>query len=873
MAFKLTEGHLDLTLRDAQFQARMARLDKRLSAINARMTTVSRTARRMLMGGAVVVGGAIKAYASFESQMANVSTMLDEAGMRLMPMYSRAVRQMSIDFGESTATLSRGLYDILSASVDTGKALKVLETSAKAARAGLTTTAIAADAITTILNSYQLSASRAGDVSDLLFAIVKRGKTTFAELAPRIGRVASIAATTGLALEEMGAALATMTRAGVQTDIAVTALRALLTSFIKPTSEARKAAKEFDLTLNSATLRAIGLTGVLRKLSDATAEQIAQIIPNIRATAGFAAALQNVEGQMSDLNLMFNRTGLSEEAFLKQTATLSFKLSQLWQRIKNLFVELGQRLRPTIVKVSDRIGQVTDRLTDWISRNQKLITTTLKWAAALGLILVVLPKIMTGMIALKSATLWFVAHPLGAFLAATAVSVGIFSKLTEDITRASLGIERMEARVISLNKALRETARFMDEILLAEERYGKAQKAVGTTMEGSLQHAEAMRDMLREQLDVHSAYAEAQKITLRNYERQIKREEELIAKTRERVGKATGGAGFGTRGERMQGAVPVTTTPHIEAMRKQVEWLKEGVRLEEEVMEVVSQELQRRQDILRQMEANAEAAKQILAIEKEVNKQLGTSADVIKKMELIRQEAAGETAAGITRIELEFEKATKAVEARAQKVAELRDRWKEANEASSQPANLRARFDAVNRAIDAEREAIAKAMEARKEQIFRTRRLEIESYLLTERERKMADVKEERDRLLRIAGFESQRVAITQRAEEKIAALKKEFEAEDLKRLRDAMEEKAKKMMKSARTGLEISFLDLESSWQRMSQSFARRKEETTEQQALALQRQLLKAEQKYGDRNERHQRDVKILLEEIRDKQVGMAR
>ncbi|GAH24415.1 unnamed protein product, partial [marine sediment metagenome] len=101
-----------------------------------------------------VFTAAVKGAADFEEQLANVSTMLDESAMRILPEYRRGLQSLSVEFGESTQTLSKGLYDILSASIPPAEALGVLEISAKAAAAGITDTGVAADAITTILNSY-----------------------------------------------------------------------------------------------------------------------------------------------------------------------------------------------------------------------------------------------------------------------------------------------------------------------------------------------------------------------------------------------------------------------------------------------------------------------------------------------------------------------------------------------------------------------------------------------------------------------------------------------------------------------------------------------------------------------------------------------
>ena len=61
-------------------------------------------------------------------------------------------------------------------------------------------------------------------------------------------RAASTAASAGVGLDELGAALATLTRAGVQTENAVTAVNQIILSFLKPSAEATKYARELGMT-------------------------------------------------------------------------------------------------------------------------------------------------------------------------------------------------------------------------------------------------------------------------------------------------------------------------------------------------------------------------------------------------------------------------------------------------------------------------------------------------------------------------------------------------------------------------------------------------------------------------------------------------
>ena len=314
------------------------------NAVKKAMSFSYKWIKRAMIAIAGAVMASVYAFSKFEQQMANVSTMLDAHTMVYMPAYSKAIKKMSMDFGEGTESLTKGLYDILSASIAPAKALEVLAVSAKAAKAGLTTTAVAADAITTILNSYSMSADKAGQISDILFAIVKRGKLTFEELAQSVGKVAATAAIAGLSFEEVGAAIATMTRAGLNAFLSTTALRSILSQFLKPAEGAIKVARELGFELNTTTLKTIGLVGVLQKLKGATPEQIAQIMPNRRALAGFAASVKNIEGQLFDLNLMLNSAGLTQIAYEKMTKTLKFALDKL----KFSFVALATTLGSTV---------------------------------------------------------------------------------------------------------------------------------------------------------------------------------------------------------------------------------------------------------------------------------------------------------------------------------------------------------------------------------------------------------------------------------------------------------------------------------------------------------------------------------------------
>jgi len=333
----------------------------------------------------------IKAAMSFEKQLANVSTMLDDISMKHMPEYEEGLREMSKAFGQSTDTLSKGLYDILSASIAPSKALDVLAVSARAAVAGLTETGITADAITTILNSYGFAAEDAGKVSDQLWAIIKKGKTTMIELAPSIGKVAAVAATAGLSFDELGATLATITRGGVKTDVAMTNVKAIMLAFLKPTDDAAKAAKEFGLELSSNTLRSEGLRGVIKLLTKASAEQLAQILPNVRGLTGMAIALKDTTGWAESYEAMLNSAGLTEEMFQKQTEAAAFTFEQLKQEFADIFRVIGKEFLPIVKSdLIPLIKNLIEYIKGWIEKFKALSPEMKKFLLVLGPILIAL---------------------------------------------------------------------------------------------------------------------------------------------------------------------------------------------------------------------------------------------------------------------------------------------------------------------------------------------------------------------------------------------------------------------------------------------------------------------------------------------------
>ncbi|HOQ60953.1 MAG TPA: phage tail tape measure protein, partial [Vicinamibacterales bacterium] len=342
-------AYVELTVKDGQLVRGLERARARLKAFSAGVSDLGRKLMAIsAVGAAPLIAGA-KTFADFDKQMAMVSTMLDKPEEH-MQRFTEGIRKMSVRFGEDTGTLAKGLYDILSASVAPEHALTVLEATMRAARGGITDAATATQAIINVLNAFHIPASRAGEVADMLFTTVRRGVLTFEEMAQSVGAVTATAAAAGLSMDDMGAAIATMTRNGLKADMAVTALQNILKEFLNPSKQGAELAKKYGIELSTMGLKADGLLGIMRKLSALPPDVIAKMFSNIRGLRGIYALRGDVDGLAKDLEMMRNKAGATETAFGKMDRTLSASFAKLWQSLKLVSSAIGEAIAPTLQK-------------------------------------------------------------------------------------------------------------------------------------------------------------------------------------------------------------------------------------------------------------------------------------------------------------------------------------------------------------------------------------------------------------------------------------------------------------------------------------------------------------------------------------------
>ncbi|MCP4763082.1 MAG: phage tail tape measure protein [archaeon] len=334
----------------------------------------------------------ITAIVEFEEEFANVTTLLNAAADDPAILNLRdGILDLVGELGNAK-DLTKGLYQAISAGRTPANALEFIEKAAKFAQGSLTDMAGSVDLLTTVLNAYQLSAEKTTDVSDVLFETIKQGKTTGPELAQSLGMVIPSAAQLNINLREVGAAMATMTKFGIDTATATTSLNAVMMSILKPTKQALAVAKEYRIELSKEGIAAAGgFQKWLIKVKEAmkgNETEMAVLAGNLRsARAMFTLAGKGAEEYTRIFERMNDKTiiaGNTQRAFEKQQATFGATMTALKNKIEGIFIK--------------SFLPMFQQMAVWLKQNSESIVGFFKGVIETGKIVVETIKKITGVL-------------------------------------------------------------------------------------------------------------------------------------------------------------------------------------------------------------------------------------------------------------------------------------------------------------------------------------------------------------------------------------------------------------------------------------------------------------------------------------------
>jgi TP901 family phage tail tape measure protein len=345
-----------------KYRKELNKLEKQTEASVARM---QKRARIAAVGFAAAAAGGIAAFnqfAQFESTFSNVVTLLDQGSFRTKTLnegvddLKKGLLELRASTGETFDNLNKGLFDLISAGVAADDAIGVLKTATDLAKAGATSTSVAVDGLTSALNAYNLEGENAQAVSEAFFTAQKFGKTTIEELSGSIGQAAPIAASLGVSLNELLAAVSASTTAGIKTSEAFTGLKAVFSNVIKPTKDAADEAAMLGIQFDAAALRSKGLAGFIDEITQSAnfnKDSLGRLFGSVEALNVVTALAGNQSDEFADTLTALGNEAQSaatfQDALAAKTETAEDKIRRMNGAIEAATVALGELVAPAVI--------------------------------------------------------------------------------------------------------------------------------------------------------------------------------------------------------------------------------------------------------------------------------------------------------------------------------------------------------------------------------------------------------------------------------------------------------------------------------------------------------------------------------------------
>ena len=428
-----------------------------------------------IVGGGKAMG---KLAMDYETSMTKIIGLVGVAREEVEG-WSEELLKMAPRVGKGPKELADALYFITSAGIRGSESMQVLEMSAKASAAGLGAVKNVADLVTSAMNAYGKEVLTAANATDILVATVREGKSEATALATTMGMVLPIASYMGVTFDQVGAAVAAMTRTGTSAATASMQLRQILNSLVKPAQQSEKALEGMG-TSSAALRRTIREDGLLQALMDIRTltnqygeEVMSRVFPNIRALSGVLDIMgKNLEDNIAIFESLENSTGSLAKAFAEASQTMEFKYNSALSRIQVSMKSIGDHIAQTFLPIFEKIARTVERVADHFNslteRQQKNRLMILAVVAALGplsLIISVLGYSLSGLmvimngvtVAIRTMTLAMKANPilaLGTLIAAAALQWLIYRSRVDTAKKAQY----------ELNKELKRGSDYLKDI-------------------------------------------------------------------------------------------------------------------------------------------------------------------------------------------------------------------------------------------------------------------------------------------------------------------------------------------------------------------------------------------------------------------------
>ncbi|WP_313757074.1 phage tail tape measure protein, partial [Tissierella sp.] len=288
--------------------------------------------------------------------------------------------QNSTKTGVAVNELADAQYSAILSGVKASESMDAAVQAAKLAKAGFTDSNSALKVMTSTMDVYGLTGTKAmQEISDKLLATQNLGVTSVGELVNSLGSVTPIAKSVGVSLDEVLGAVGSLTKNGKSTSEAMAGLEGIMSNVLKPSRQASDIAQKLGIDFSESAIKSKGFTEWLEEVKLKTkgnTEIMGKLFDDVDGlnaaisltSGGGFADFKNILDEVTD------SAGMTDEAFEAITNTIGSKLNKLKNTFKNIFTSI-------MSTQSDLIGEYVYKMETWVTNNEEKIQG---WIQSIG---------------------------------------------------------------------------------------------------------------------------------------------------------------------------------------------------------------------------------------------------------------------------------------------------------------------------------------------------------------------------------------------------------------------------------------------------------------------------------------------------------
>ncbi len=288
------------------------------------------------------------AAVQIQKALSEVRTISQNNQLALQEWRAEAVR-LSNTYGRDVKDQIEATYQALSNQVGEGaEVFGFLEESNKFASAAVATTTDSVNLLSSALNSFGLESDQTERVAAVLFKTIELGRVRASEMANSFGDLAVLSNQIGLSIEELGAAISTLTVQGIKQNKAATQLRGIFVKLLKPTKAMSEFFRSLGVNSGEAAIKTFGFAGVMERLRNTTkgsATELNKYISRVRGlTGGLVFTNEGLELFKKNLEENKNAQESYNKALDETLENSGKKVEIFFTRIGNTFKDLGDTI-------------------------------------------------------------------------------------------------------------------------------------------------------------------------------------------------------------------------------------------------------------------------------------------------------------------------------------------------------------------------------------------------------------------------------------------------------------------------------------------------------------------------------------------------